>query len=77
MNSYEWDEWKRHPVTQEFMDYLKNLREKAKEEWAVGSYVGGLDSETLQRNAAALGHVDLLKALLETEYEDIEDAKGE
>lgn len=77
MNSYEWDEWKRHPVTQEFLDYLARLRERVKEEWAGSAYTGALDSETIQRNAAAIGQVELLKALMDTEYADIEDTKGE
>lgn len=71
----EWDEWRSHPVTQEFFRYLKKLREEVKEEWANSTYVGAYDGETIQRNAAAIGQVNLLQALIETRQEDLEDSE--
>jgi hypothetical protein len=77
MTLSEWSEWRKLPQTSEWFKYLKNLRELAKEDWADAAFVGAEESETLQRNAAALGEVKLLYKLINTEYEDLEEIKDE
>jgi hypothetical protein len=58
-------------MTREWFLFLKNLREEVKEEWAKSVFVGERSEETLQRNAAAIGQVDLIARLLEAKYEEI------
>lgn len=77
MTLQEWSEWKHLPQTIEWFKYLRNLREVVKEEWTQAMYVSELSDETLQRNAAALGEVNLLKELIESTYEEIEKVKDE
>lgn len=77
MTLNEWQEWKHLPQTIEWFKYLRNLRELAKEEWAQAMYVSELSDESLQRNAAALGEVNLLKELIEATYESLEEVKDE
>jgi len=76
MTNNEWIEWKNHPVTNEWFDYISRLREKVKEEWANGTYTGTYDSETLQRNSAAIGQASLLMALVDVDFEEIEESKA-
>ena len=71
----EWDNWKQDKVTKEWFKFLKILEEEVKDNWAAGNYVGGTSEETLQRNAAALGQVDLLSRLLIATVEEIEESK--
>lgn len=52
---------------------MTNLKEELKESWANSSYVGELQEETIQRNAFALGQVDLLTRLIQA---DIDNVKG-
>ena len=73
----EWEEWVLLPVTKEFFDYLTRNRERLKEEWASSIYTGPDETETLQRNAAAIGQVNLLKELLDMSYEELEGSKDE
>ena len=73
----EWQEWVQNPVTKEFFEFLNRSREKIKEEWALSIYTGASDVETLQRNAAAIGQVNLLKELVEIEFERLEESKDE
>jgi hypothetical protein len=77
MTLVEWEEWKLSQTTKEWFDFLKNLREEIKEDWAQSRYVGEYDSLTCQMNAAALGQVRLIEKLLEAEYVEIEEQKVE
>lgn len=67
----EWQEWIKNPTTQEWFKFLTALREEIKEEWSSGVYVGAVGEETLQRNASAIGQVDLLKRLQEATVEEM------
>lgn len=60
-----------HPMTKEWFQFLLKLREEIKEEWTSSAFVGETSSETLQRNAAAIGQVDLLARLMEATVEDV------
>ena len=77
MNLSEWKSWVAEPATKEFFEFLERRREIIKEEWAVSVYTGPDKEETLQRNAAALGAVALLKELQDVTYEEIEESKSE
>lgn len=73
----EWKEWRENPRTKEFFDTLDRLRDNIKEEWANSIYTGPVGEETIQRNAAALGQVSLLRELREMSFEDFEEIKSE
>jgi hypothetical protein len=60
-------------MTKEWFQFLISLREEVKEGWATSIYVGATAEETLQRNAAAIGQVDLLSRLLEAKVSDIDE----
>jgi hypothetical protein len=71
----EWDEWKSHPVTQDFFKAMRNRKDELLEDWVRGSYTTESVDGTAQRNALALGRVHMLTDLLEATYEDVtEDA---
>jgi hypothetical protein len=49
--------------------FLKSLRELAKEEWANGAFTDNSVDGTAQLNAEVIGKVRLLQDLLEVSYE--------
>jgi hypothetical protein len=73
----EWAEWKQHRVTEEWFKFLDNLREELKEDWANSSFVGEVDTETLQRNSYHLGQAALLKRLKEATVVEMEELSYE
>lgn len=73
MTLSEFKEWQLLPQTSEFFEYLKLRKEVVKEEWAEALYVGDVGEETLQRNAAALGEVKLLKEILSLDHATLEE----
>lgn len=77
MTLEEFLEWKQHPATDRFFKFLSRTRENIKEEWANSMYTGAETDETLQRNASALGQVQLLKLLDEVSFDEIEETLGE
>ncbi len=71
----EFKEWRQHPFTQRFFQFLFLRREKNKEDWAKETFVGvDLQSWAIQ-NATALGGVRVLDQLLELDMTDINDAE--
>jgi hypothetical protein len=73
----EFTEWQQHPMTERFFNFLKLLRESAKEDWAREQFIGdGLEDWAL-RNAKALGGVTALHELSKVTLEDIIDAEKE
>jgi hypothetical protein len=73
----ELTEWKQHPFTQRFFNYLRLLRESAKEDWAREQFVGANLEEWALTNAKAIGAVGALRELGEIELEDIIQAEKE
>lgn len=64
-------EWRQHPFTQRFLQYLFLCREANKEDWAKGQFEGGdLESWAL-KNAKALGGVDMLDKILSVDMATI------
>lgn len=43
-------------------------------QWAASGFVGSTADETIQRNAHAIGAVDLISELLELTYEDFTES---
>ena len=67
----DFSDWLRHPVTQAWQQYLVNLRERGKEEWAQEGYLSENRDATLQRNAAGLARVQLLAALVDVDWAEL------
>lgn len=67
----EWDEWQHHQVTKEWYSFLEFLKKELQDDWANSVFTGSLEGETVQRNAFALGQVELLSRLLEISSEEI------
>jgi hypothetical protein len=67
------------PMTKEWLKFLSNLKEEVKQDWSDSVYIGISSDETVQRNAFALGQVDIITRLLEADVKQIaevaEDAK--
>jgi hypothetical protein len=64
-------EWKQHPFTQRFMQYLFWCREINKEDWAKGCFVGGNLEEMALANAKALGGVEMIEKMLSVDMQAI------
>jgi hypothetical protein len=58
-------------MTKEWFKYLKSLSSKLKDDWASSGFVGSTSDETIQRNAHAIGAVDILQVLQEATLEEI------
>jgi len=67
----EFDEWLKIPATIEFFKALEKTRADTLEDWASSRFVGALDSETIQKNAYALGEVTMLRKVLDITLEEI------
>lgn len=61
-------EWKTHQVTKEWFKYLKRLREDVKEAWSNGVFTGESSEATAQLNAKALGKIQMLSDLIESDF---------
>jgi len=73
----EWNEWKSHPVTKEWFEFMEGLRSELKDAWEESVWTGETEAITVQRNAFALGQASLLKRLGEATYEEVEESKSE
>jgi hypothetical protein len=60
-------------MTVEWFKYLESLQKKLKDDWANSVFVGGTSDETVQRNAHAIGAVEILQVLNEVSFEEMED----
>lgn len=58
-------EWAHHPVTQEWLQQLRDSKQDTMEAWASESFVGKGCESTAMQNATALGGVRVLAALIE------------
>lgn len=70
-------EWKQHPFTQRFFNFLTLLEESAKEDWSHEEFVGASLEEMALKNAKALGGVTVLRKLRNVDFEDIYSAEKE
>lgn len=61
-------EWKAHQVTKEWFKYLRRLREDIKEAWSNGVFTGESSEATAQLNASALGKIQMLSDLLDSDF---------
>lgn len=56
-------DWKTHPVTKEFFKELGIAREAILEEWAAGGYTEESSEGTAQKNACALGNLQMIEQI--------------
>lgn len=70
-------EWKSHPFTQRYFNFLWNLEEAAKRDWSHEHFVGDTLDKWALENAKALGAVKALQELQAIEMQDIIDAEKE
>jgi len=73
----EFDEWKSHPITERFFNYLLLVEASAKEDWAREQFVGRSLEEMALQNAKALGGVSVLRQLRHVDFEAIIEAEKE
>ena len=68
-------QWAHNPVTEEFMQGLKEARQEAMEAWAKEAFVGDDAASSAQMNAAALGGIRVLDQVIEdiTEFRQIDE----
>lgn len=59
------EEWFHHPVTQEFLQGLREDRQNVMETWAQKGFVGDTPAMSAQLNVAALGGMDVLTQVIE------------
>lgn len=69
-------EWKSHQVTKEWFKYLKRLREDMKDAWSNGVFTGESSEATAQLNANALGKIQMLADLLESDFLTTEEEEN-
>jgi len=61
----------------EWYKFLDSLKKELQEEWSKSIYVGETGDETLQRNAAAIGQVQLIDKLKEATVENVTEENYE
>jgi hypothetical protein len=72
ISAQERKDWAESPVTKELVNTLRNSKQEAMEAWAGETFIGKTSEETVAMNAAALGGVRVLVALIG----DLEEAIG-
>lgn len=60
VNERDRHEWLYHPVTQEFLEDMRQVKQKTMEAWAKQAY------STPETNAAAIGRTEQLQDLIDT-----------
>lgn len=58
-------EWHSHPVTKEFLALLRESRKETLETWSREGYIGDSAEQSAQRNAKALGGVQVLQQVID------------
>jgi hypothetical protein len=58
-------EWFHHPVTQVFLQELRETRQESLEAWAREVFTGATAEATAMSNAKALGGMDVLKQVID------------
>jgi len=58
-------EWAHHPVTQEFLQQLRNSKQDTMEAWASEAFIGEGIEATAMQNATALGGVRVLVEMID------------
>lgn len=61
----EWSSWKGHPTTKIFRELLRKRLGERMEDWVGGQFA------TPERNAKAIGEVQVLKAILDLSADDV------
>ena len=64
----EFSEWKTHPVTKAFFQWLDSRREEIKESWASGEFVSSHDRGDVYANASALATCSVLESIKDVEF---------
>lgn len=59
-------------MTVMWFKHLALRQEQLKSDWVLSAFTGDQPYDTLQRNAAAIGQANLLKELVELDFEEIE-----
>jgi hypothetical protein len=62
----EYAQWACNPITEDFIQGLRETRQETLEAWARGAYVGDDGERTLMANARALGSVDIIEQIIST-----------
>ena len=65
INNRDRHEWAHHPVTQEFLNSLKETRQERQDLWGRGGYTADSRDGTLQLNAEAIGAVGVITSLVD------------
>ena len=73
----EFRDWRQHPFTQRFFQFLSLRREQNKEDWAKGMHEGENLQDWALKNAKALGGVAVIDALIDLEMSDILQSEKE
>lgn len=65
----EFLDWKAHPGTQQFREFLRKGREILKDQWEAGVFQSSKMEETHAANLQALGSIQQLNELIDLDYE--------
>jgi hypothetical protein len=64
MNEFK-NDWLQHPSTKDLVKVLRGLIVEAKDQWAAGVFTAESSEGTAQKNARALGAVDVCEQIVE------------
>ena len=70
-------EWKQHPFTERYFNFIRLCISSCKEDWAREEFTGNSLDQWALSNAKALGGLQVLRSLLKVETQDIIDAEKE
>ena len=65
----EWEEWKLHPVTKRFRQFLKGQLEELQQQWVEGNFTSDTSDATAQINARSIGKAQNLVDIIELSSE--------
>lgn len=73
LGEQEFLEWRHHPATRAVLAALEQQVERAKEDWAKGSYTSSDPNVTQRSNVEVTTRIDVLRGLINLTYEDYKE----
>lgn len=65
----QWEAWSNQPLTQDFLRWVEKRKQELMVQWSNGQYLGDGHTETIIRNAGAVGECQMASRILNLDYE--------
>jgi len=67
MDKEQYQDWKNHPLTKKYLQFLQDKRQELMEDWAEGKYSLQTTEQSALKTSEAMGRAQCLQDLVELE----------